>query len=309
MKLNIKLKEKNKLKGNISILIIFVLLISGLIGILTMNFVKDMLWYTGDFYHYNKAYYYSNAWLELALTETDNAGIWFSNKVNTEDSVFVDNFECANCSLEMDVQWKTQYLSDKFWLSNECTDNNAFVLQSWWSVVLPLFTQGEFWNNVAILSDDPIEYNKDIMGYTDEFEFISDEDFDKNFTVWMFVLSGGDIQRDLLYIKSLQWRENMIRNYFDAYSDYYSGDVIFENDNYLMYLIISNVENSAVSFCINMDDINSPIGNNVIELPTMKFFVNSLATYWDKEVWLQAIYRQPIPDFLINSFNQDISVD
>lgn len=309
MKFNIRFNSQSNLKWNISILIIFVLLISGLIGVLTMNFIKDMLGYTNDIYSYNKAYYQANAGMELALTEIDNAGIWFSNSIDLGDEIFSDNFDCIDCELEMNLEWKTQYLSDKFWLGNECGDDNKFVLLSGGSVVIPLFTQLEPWNHADILPNNPIdpdvilEYDKDILNYTDNFNFES-EDFSKDFNIWLFVLSGNDIQTDLIYIKSLQWRGDMIKNYFDAYKDYYVGEWVLENEDYFMYLIISNVENDEVSFCVNMDLVASPHWNwSIIELPTMNYFVNSLARYGDKTVWLQAIYRQPIPDFLINSFN------
>jgi len=55
--------------------VIFVLLASSLIGILTMNFVKQMVSYTNDMNSYNKSYYYAKAGLELALVEINNAGI------------------------------------------------------------------------------------------------------------------------------------------------------------------------------------------------------------------------------------------
>lgn len=312
MILNSNFEKNNNLKWNISILIIFVLLISGLIGMLTMNFIKDMLRYTNDIYSYNKAYYQANAGMELALTEIDNSGIWFSNKINEWDSIFVDNFDCVDCKLKMKLKWKTQYLSDKFWLGNECNDDNKFILQSGGSVVIPLFTQVEPWNHANILHNnfnninDVLDYDKDILHYTDYFNFKS-EDFSKNFNIWLFVLSGNDIQTDLIYIKSLSWKEDMIKDYFDMYKEYYNWEGVLGNEDYFMYLIISNVENDEVSFCINIDLVTIPHWNwSIIQLPTMNYFVNSLASYGDKTVWLQAIYRQPIPDFLINSFNQNV---
>ena len=304
---NQKIKENQKeIKWNISILVIFVLLISGLIWVLTMNFIKQMLWYTNDIYSYHKSYYYANAWLELALVEIDNAGIWFSNNVWSGDGIFVDNFECINCDFSLNVEGKTQYLSDKFWLNDECGEDNSFALQSGWSLVLPLFTQEEISSNADLFVDE-INYNMELLKYTDEFKFINTAEFSsQRFNVWLFILSGGDIQKDLLFIESLNGSEDMISKYFDDYRVYYTQDVFNElinNENYLMYLVISNINEGLASFCIHMYEISSPTGSRVIYLPTANFFVNSLGSIWDKSVWLQAIYRQPVPSFLVNSFN------
>jgi hypothetical protein len=70
--------------------------------------------------------------------------------------------------------------------------------------VLPLFTQVELLSNSDMLSGDLIEYNKEIIENTDKLEFISTTDSDKIFQVGLFVLSGNDIQKDLIYIKPYQ---------------------------------------------------------------------------------------------------------
>ncbi len=307
--LNNQKKQKNQkvIKWNISILVIFVLLISGLIWVLTMNFIKQMLWYTNDIYSYHKSYYYANAWLELALVEIDNAGIWFSNNVWSGDDIFVDNFECINCDFSLNIEGKTQYLSDRFWLNDECSEDNSFVLQSGWSLVLPLFTQEEISSNADLFELDEISYNRELLEYTDEFKFINTAVFWwQRFNVWLFILSGSDIQKDLLFIESLDGSDDMISTYFDDYINYYTQtvfDELINNENYLMYLVISNINEDLASFCIHMEEVPMPIGNKVIYLPTANFFVNSLGSIGDKSVWLQAIYRQPVPSFLVNSFN------
>jgi hypothetical protein len=76
-------------------------------------------------------------------------------------------------------------------------------------------------------------------------------------------------------MKSFDGSKNMFQNYFEAYKDYY-GDDVFQNDDYLMYLIFSNIEEESASFCINMDDINIAGKDINVELSTAKFFVKSL---------------------------------
>ncbi len=283
-------------KWNISILVIFVLLASSLIWILTMNFVKQMVSYTNDMYSYNKSYYYAKAGLELALVEIDNAGIGFSNKIEVGDDIFVDNFDCNNCGFELEINWKTQHLSDKFWMWSGCDDDNAFVLGDGESMILPLFTQAPIENNLAVFDED-IKYNKDVLKHIDDLQLINNQPYEGKFNLGLIVLLDGEIQRDLLFMKSFDGSKDMFQNYFEDYENYY-GRNILEDDKYLMYLVFSNVEEELVSFCVHMDDINIP-GNKIkIKLATTKFFVKSLWTYINKTIGLNAIYGQPIPSFL-----------
>lgn len=292
-------KFKNP-KWNISILVIFVLLASSLIGILTMNFVKQMVSYTNDMYSHNKSYYHAKAWLELALVEIDNAGIWFSNKIFSNDNIFIDNFNCNNCKFDVEIIGKTQYLSDMFWMWSGCNDENAFVLMWWESMVLPLFTQSYVENNFSVFDED-ITYNKDVLKYIEYLQFINNQDYQWTFNLWLIVLLDWEIQRDLLFMKSFDWSQNMFQNYFESYEDYY-GEGILQNDDYMMYLVFSNIEEESASFCVHMDNINVAWNYIEIELATTKFFVKSLWTYIDKTMWLSAVYGQPIPAFLSSAY-------
>ncbi len=292
-------KLKNP-KWNISILVIFVLLASSLIWILTMNFVKQMVSYTNDMYSYNKSYYHAKAGLELALVEIDNAGIWFSNKVRAGDDIFVDNFDCNNCEFDIEIVWKTQYLSDRFWMWSGCNDDNAFVLNGGESIILPLFTQSYTESNFAVFNDE-IDYNRDILKYIDHLQFINNQDYQGVFNLWLIVLLDWEIQKDLLFMKSFDGSKDMFQDYFEAYEDYY-GDNILQNPNYLMYLVFSNIEEESASFCVHMDDVNVAWKEIEVDLATAKFFVKSIWTYLDKTIGLSAIYGQPIPAFLSSAY-------
>ncbi len=296
---NRKFKFKNP-KWNISILVIFILLASSLIWILTMDFIKQMVSYTNDIYSYHKSYYHAQAGLELALTQIDNAGIGFSNKITSSDDIFVDNFDCINCDFEVNIEWKTQYLSDSFWMGSGCNDDTAFVLWWWESMVLPMFTQANIVNNFAVFDED-IKYDNFILKYKDYLKFMSNQSFNGKFNLWLIVLLDGEIQRDLLFVRSLEWWENMFVKYFEKYENYY-GDKVLQNDDYLVYLVISNIEDWDTSFCIHMNDINMWWVEKIVELATTKFFISSISSFVGRTVWLQAIYGQPVPAFLLNTY-------
>jgi ABC-type siderophore export system fused ATPase/permease subunit len=58
-----------KKQGNISILVLFVLVASSLIGVLTMTFVNQMLYAANSISSYYTSYYLANAGLELLASE------------------------------------------------------------------------------------------------------------------------------------------------------------------------------------------------------------------------------------------------
>jgi hypothetical protein len=81
-------------KGNISILVIFVLLASSLLGVLAMNFVQSMQKQSATVYNSYQSYYLAKAGIELGLSELGHRGIGFEQIFS--DEVFLSgNFLCA----------------------------------------------------------------------------------------------------------------------------------------------------------------------------------------------------------------------
>lgn len=298
-------------KWSISIVIIFVLLISALIWVLTMNFVKQMLLDTWDLYAYHKAYYHAKAWLELSLIEIDNSGIGFSHKLEDSD-FFVDNFECDNCGLKLNVLGKAKMLSDQFWINQwECNTWNSFDLMPWDTVVFPLFVEKEnntVWENI----DTTIIYNKNIVNHLDDinFEYIWEWFF--NINLGLVIVEWNEVKRDLLLMKKYT-NGDVVEQYFEDYKQYYGNDV-FDNDDYFLYLVLSNVNDENLPFCLNTNDPH----NQWLYLAANKFYISSVWNFRDKSVWLTAILAQKIPNFIVNIYDhqnnglwneEDIQID
>ena len=128
-----------KLKWNISVMVILILLACSLMGILTIIFLRSLIVYTDDSYGYYKSYYMAKAWLELALTEMDNTDVGFQNSVNSWDAIVVNNFTCPWCSFTSEIKWRSGFIWNYFWKSNECSEDNKLIIPAWWSMVLPMF--------------------------------------------------------------------------------------------------------------------------------------------------------------------------
>ena len=86
-------------KGNISILVIFVLLASSLLGVLAINFVQSMMKQSATVYNYYQSYYLAKAGVELGLAELGHRGVGFEQIFS--DPLFMSgNFLCAGrCSM------------------------------------------------------------------------------------------------------------------------------------------------------------------------------------------------------------------
>ncbi len=297
----IRIDTKYKIKGNISILVILVLLASSLIWVLTMNFLKQMISYTNDAYSYHKSYYFAKAGLELALVQVDNSGIWFSNILSGKDSIFSDNFVCDNCWFDVDIKWLTQYLSNKFWLSTGCDDNTAFFIKWWESIIIPMFSQRSPISNYSVF-DQNIQYNFDLLKYRNYMTFVKNQPYNWNINLWLIILSGDDIQRDFLFIKSYDTTQDVFQKYFKEFDDFY-WDLLNKN-NYFSYVIISNSSQEDLSFCVRLDDFNQWWVLKSAFLPTMNFFISSIWNFMGRDIGLQAIYGQPVPSFLANTYLQ-----
>jgi hypothetical protein len=78
-------------KANISLLVIFVLLASSLIALLTMHQIQNLMSYGATTSNYFRAYYLAKAGLELALTEANIREAGFEMEVLSGDAIVAEN--------------------------------------------------------------------------------------------------------------------------------------------------------------------------------------------------------------------------
>ncbi len=85
-------KKKRSLKGNISLLFIFILLASSTIVILAMTQIRHLMEYGETAFDYFKTYYLGRAGLELALTEVQTRGYGFNFVSESGNAIVTENF-------------------------------------------------------------------------------------------------------------------------------------------------------------------------------------------------------------------------
>lgn len=286
-----------KKQGNISIMVLFVLLASSLIWVLTMGFVNQMISSSNSILSYYKAYYISNAWIELLLTEAKNKGIWFEFAIWTWSPIFQDNFECKECDFTAKMEWRSTTLSKEFWKETSGSCLSPIVLEQGESLMIPLIrdtSDGSFWSQ-------PIYEN--ISSSLNWLHFVVSGDVGQEINVWLIILSGDELLDDGIFVRTwtlVNWTTT-IEHFLDEFNTemlrvqiwlrplpdvFTSLDYPFKN-----YLILANTQAWEISFCIKSDT----------PLPTDNFHITSNGMYHEQTIWLELIYRQPIPSFLMNS--------
>lgn len=298
--INFLWKNRTKKEWNILILVILVMLAASMLWLLTMSFLKNMFVYTSDLEWYYKSYYMSKAWLELALVEINNSNVGLSTTVPNWSTIVRDNFVCDDCDVSMKVQWKSSFLSEKFWLGTWCTDDTAFKLNWWESLLIPLFVQ----NSVNSISDILVwdVWKESLADGAERLKVVLlDNDVrtvSPVLNLWLFFVSWYDFLDEYIYIKSGVLSENMITDYLWEFNGLYPGML---NSDSEWYLMISNSKSgSLASFCLqSIKELNT---SKVLGFPTTKYYVISLWKYKTKYVWLQAIYAQPVPNFMLNTY-------
>jgi len=302
--------------GNISILVIFILLASSLLGVLSMNFVQQMMKGSVLIHSYYKAYYLAKAWIELWLTEIQYRGIGFEYTVNTWDAIVLDNF-LPNQTLRLSshISGTAILLSKEF--RHDTTCQFPYMLNSWQSLIVPLIREEYLWLVSGAFQPGIVYKNLADLFANDKIRFVSSSPWE--ITFWMLILSGGNLASNGIFFKtwSLTQLPSIFRQQFETYlttidpvlyplesqlKNRYRTSWLIEN-NFSMYFMVSNSGDTPQSFCVSVDQPIPPIPWHPDILSTDSFFLQSQALYGDQKVALDASYAQPIPGFLFNTYD------
>lgn len=287
-----------KLNWNISILVILVLLACSLMGILSMNFLNNLLSYTDNSYSYYKSYYYAKAWLELALTEIDNSDVWFSHNIPLAN-IINNNLGWTWEWFVVSILWRSTFLSNEFWKNTECNENTALSIPAKWSITLPMFY------------DNSSDYSK-IFSKDSDYNLLANSRWKLSvinypwgqynypiLDIWVVFQSWDSMLWDYIYMTWLEFNDAFFKKYFTNFDSMYNNTLPWNEKKYLSYIVVSNPTDSEVKFCI---DAGSSNANKEFPWPTTKYFISSRWEYRWRTVWLQAIYAQPLPSFFINPY-------
>ena len=285
-KLLAKIRNK-RLKGNVSLLVIFVLLASSVISLLSINQIQRLLSYGNMTFNYFRAFYLAKAWTELWLTEVYYREAGFEQKINSWDTLVAQNlvwiYTGFNPYFDMSISWNFQYLTNDVRYSNECSGDNKIVLGSWEWIMLYLFTdETKDLNDMFTWTKDknikPIS-NAPRITINPKRE---NNKFDGELTFWLFSYENDEMT-DII-VETMK-SENL--------GKFLSNNTVLSNKDRRKYLTIKNpyTWDEKVEFCVYMEGSHIPSPNSLITVQ---------ANYGDMEVWLESVVRKDVPDWTLN---------
>ncbi|MFA6256267.1 MAG: hypothetical protein WC606_03715 [Candidatus Absconditabacterales bacterium] len=297
-------------KGNISILVIFVLLASSLLGILSMNFVQQMMQQSAVVNSYYKTYYLSKAGIELGFSAIKHRGVGFEYMVNTGSDIVSNNFFSEhNFSLSISISGTASLLSKKFWQESGSGCTYPYVLSGGESLIIPLF-RDNYTGPVAGSFEPGIYYQNLADLFKNDKIQIETVDSPDSVTFGLLILSGEDLYENGIFFRSGSLNTNSLNEFRTAFETYMMeinptlandyGSPQFIEDGFKIYFMISNTAQTQQSFCLQT--VSTPL-EMVYVLPTDTFFLQSQASYGNQQVALDASYAQPIPGFLFTTYS------
>ena len=295
-KLLTKIRSK-KLRGNVSLLVILILLASSVISLLSINQIQRLMTYGNMTSNYFRAFYIAKAGTELWLTEVYNRWNGF-NQVLSGDFIttwnFLSGYEWFEPHFNMTITGSFATLTNDV-RNSECNDENKIRLTSWAWIMLSLFS------DKLSKSDSSIK------------EILSDYS-------WVNALSDNNIKS--IKLISQNWLVYLTFWLFDYDDDWNMSNIFVETwynletildhlddeDSYgkklewkdRKYLTIKNpgTWNEVAEFCITMS--NEPI-------PYSDSLITVFWHYGDMEVWLQSIVKKWVPDWTLNVLDEQPS--
>lgn len=266
-----------KIKWNISLLIILILLASSVIALLSINQIKHLLSYWNETFNYFRAYYLAKAWTELWLTEVYNREDWFNNKINTWDSIVKDNlieaYSWFNPYFDVDINSNFAYLTDDIRYNSECEHDNVITLWTWEGIMLALFRDNTNSTTNTIISWWYISIKPMDIEEIKNLRFNNKSD-DWNITFGLFIFDKNNTSMKNISVQTWKDLKEFILKNINIY-----------DEDWRAYLTIKNSWNKNVSFCIKWKQ----------EIPYHDSLITVRWNYWDVEVWLESVVKKSTP--------------
>lgn len=284
-------------RWNISILVIFVLLASSLLGILSMNFVQQMMKQSAVVHSYYKSYYLAKAGLEFGLTAISVRGIGFEYTIASWSALVRDNFfSGARYSLSLAISGTSSVLSKNPRQGSGC--DHPYLLSGWQSVIVPLFKDAYTGDAEGIFTT-PIT-TQNLADALKQDKIVFTPRGEGKMTFGLLLLTWDELHENGTY-SHVGNRNEGLTPFIKSFETYYGQlDPTIANRYanvdfpYTIYLMITNTDTSEQSLCLE----TAPY-----VLPTDTFFLASQAAYGNQQVALDASYAQPIPGFLFGTYS------
>ena len=300
---NLTKKIKNKkLKGNISLLVILVLLATSVITLLSINQITRLISYWNQTFNYFRAYYLAKAWTELWLAEVYNREDGFNHEVLSWSDIvswnLVWNFAGFNPYFNMTISWSFETLTNDV-RNSECKWNKINLSTGAW-IMLSLFYDKTTWIH-NILSEWTDEEN--IVKFDNEKInklILEESSWPDKLTFALFTYKKdndiGDYLMDDIVVETDK-SANDLNAFLNSTG---TASLINDTNTNKKYLTIKNsgTWNEVIDFCISIND------NSKTQIPYSNSLITTIWHYGDTEVGIQSIVKKWVPDWALNVIYQ-----
>ncbi len=277
-------KIRNKrLKGNVSLLVILILLASSVISLLSINQIQRLLSYGNMTFNYFRAFYLAKAGTELWLTEVYYRGDGF-NQVLSGDFIttwnFLSGYEWFEPHFNMTITGSFATLTNDI-RDSECSWNKI-KLATWAGIMLSLFSDNTQGMSLKEILSGDIKPNN--LEYFRNLSLSDSLAWDSELTFAFFTYSNNGEMTDIVVST---WKD---------LKDFLKNKSIPEGQNW--YLTIKNSWAEDVEFCIYKD---------WALIPYSDFLITVFWHYGDMEVGLQSVVKKWVPDWTLNVLDENPS--
>lgn len=281
-------------KGNISLLVLFILVACSLLGIIAIQYTRHMATQTSQIYNYYKAYYLAKGWSEIGLSLMKLHGIWYELAILQNDP-FVQKNISSGSAFSLTIHGASNIISQGHPENKLCTD--PLTIEKDESYILPLFIDTPPKELFTHFSLDHFYTNKSnlLSSLT-----ISGLQNTNTINIGLIISSWGAISELGMYFSSEIFQGD---SFFEVFSDKVQQKFNTTNDTILMnrreepalqnYLIIANKGSQEIQFCLTLPENE--------KLPLPKTVISSFWYAGTKKIGLESTYQQPIPSYLIES--------
>lgn len=280
--LNLSAMSIHKPKGNILFIVMFILLLSSMIWLLIVNYVRQIFASSAMFYDYYQAYYLANAGVELGLTKIKYRGYGFEDRVwSGSDINTIRTCNIKPCQTIYDIQANHTVLSDTIQQPTSCDNDQRYLKQAGQNLIVPLFSDQQADIEQSITNRVYASLNtQEIASLT-----LSASGNNVKYAVALLV---SDPQEEFVDSVVQVYQQNkLILSSLTNSGNMYGESILSKLDgkNH-WFLIISNLSDQPLSLCLQSNS----------KLPTSTVLLSTQWHYRDSVVSLQAIKKVAIPD-------------
>lgn len=279
---------------NISLIMLFVLVIGSIIGLISTWYIQDMISSSGQIREFYNSYYITKWWLELGVLAVQKYDYGFEDNITGGNAIIANNLRCAqkkHCNLNITIQSRIKDITidNTYWAINTCSTftQNPFTLSQGQSLILPLFADERSLKKSA----------ESYLNILPQYETtISSANLNSTIGIGIVLWSRNQTkydeidQKPKLFITGTIDYTNINNLLTNTLKPHFQDTITDSND--FNYLTITNMDENPFNFCLNIK--NSFVWDSSI--------VHSIGTFWNTNLWFQADVKKPLLEYIIRPY-------